>query len=103
DVVSAQSEQANRRQALVQAVATQRTADLALKRLIVSGTDDPLWTASINPTDRPNTAPEAIDLEAAVARALRERTDLQQAQNNLKINDINLRNQVDLTRPSLNL
>jgi outer membrane protein len=101
DVVSAQAEEATRRQALVLAVATQRTSELALKRLIVSGTDDPLWTASINPTDRPDTAPQAINLEAAVTRALRERTDLQQAQNSLKINDINLRNQVDLTRPSL--
>jgi hypothetical protein len=74
-----------------------------LKRLIVSGTDDPLWTSSINPVDRPPSTPEAIDIEAAVTRALRERTDLQQSQNNLKISDINLRNQVDLTRPQLNL
>ncbi|PYR57994.1 MAG: hypothetical protein DMF85_12025, partial [Acidobacteria bacterium] len=65
DVVSAQSEQATRRQTLVQAIATQRTSELALKRLIVSGTDDPLWTATINPTDRPPTVAEAINLEAA--------------------------------------
>src|SRR5262245_11941072 len=64
DVVSAQAEEATRRQALVQAVATQRTSELALKRLIVSGTDDPLWTATINPTDRPDTAPQPINLEA---------------------------------------
>ena len=31
-----------------------------------------------------------------MTRALRERTDLQQSKNNLKISDINLRNQVDL-------
>jgi outer membrane protein TolC len=103
DVVSAQSEEANRRQALVQAEATVRTSELALKRLIVSGTDDPLWTSSINPVDRPSTAAEPINLEAAVTRALRERTDLQQSKNNLKISDINLRNQVDQTRPQLNL
>jgi outer membrane protein len=103
DVVSAQAERANRRQTLVQAKGNVSTAELALKRLIVSGTDDPLWTSSLNPVDRPSTAPEPIDLEAAVTRALRDRTDLQQSKNTLKISDITLRNQVDQTRPQLNL
>jgi len=103
DVVSAQAEEATRKQTLVQAQATVRTSELALKRLIVSGTEDPLWTASIHPTDLPSTAPETINLEAAVTRALKERTDLQQSMNTLKISDINLRNQVDQTRPQLNL
>jgi outer membrane protein TolC len=103
DVVSAQSEAANRRQTLVQAEATVRTSELALKRLIVSGTDDPLWTSSINPTDRPPSTNEPINLEAAVKRALQQRTDLQQSMNNLKITDVNLRQQVDQTRPQLNL
>jgi outer membrane protein TolC len=83
--------------------ATVRTSELALKRLIVSGTDDPLWTSSINPVDRPSTTPEPINLEAAVTRALASRTDLQQSKNNLKISDINLRSQVDATKPQLNL
>ena len=103
DIVTAQAEQANRRQALVQAQAAVRTTELALKRLIVSGTEDPLWTASINPVDRPAATPEPINLEAAVARALANRTDLQQSMNNLKISDINLENQVDTTKPQLNL
>jgi outer membrane protein len=103
DIVTAQAEEATRRQTLVQAQAALRTAELALKRLIVSGTDDPLWTSSLNPVDRPPTTPEAINLEGAVTRALRERMDLQQSKNNLRISDINLRNQVDLTRPQLNL
>ena len=103
DVVSAQAEAASRRNTLVQSQATVRTSELALKRLIVSGTEDPLWTSSINPVDRPSTNPEPINLEAAVARALADRTDLQQSKNNLKISDINLQNQVDATRPQLNL
>jgi outer membrane protein TolC len=101
DVVSAQAEQATRRQTLVQAEAAVRTSELALKRLIVSGTDDPVWNSSLNPTDRPPSTSEAIDLEAAVTRALAERTDLQQAKKTLQINDVNLRNLVDLTRPQL--
>lgn len=103
DIVTAQAEEATRRQALVQAQATLRIAELALKRLIVSGTDDPLWTSSINPVDRPPTTPEPINLEGAVTRALSQRTDLLQSKNSLRISDINLRNLVDLTRPQLNL
>ena len=103
DVVSAQAEQAARRNTLVQSHAAVRTTELALKRLIVAGTDDPLWTSSLNPVDRPPTTPEPINLEAAVARALATRTDLQQSKNNLQISDINLQNQVDATRPQLNL
>jgi outer membrane protein len=103
DVVSAQAEAASRRNNLVTAQATVRTAELALKRLIVSGTEDPLWTSSLNPVDRPAATPEPINVEAAVTRALGQRTDLQQSKNNLEISDINLKNQVDQTRPQLNL
>ena len=103
DITSAQAEAANRRLTLVQAQATVRTAELALKRLIVSGTDDPLWTSSINPTDRPSSAPEQLNVDAAVARALTQRTDVQQSLNNLKVSDINLRLQEDQTRPQLNM
>jgi outer membrane protein len=103
DIRSAEAEAANRRLTLVQAQATVRTAELSLKRLIVSGTDDPMWGSSINPTDRPAATPEPINVDAAVQRALRERTDLQQSINNLKISDINLRNQVEQTRPQLDL
>jgi len=103
DIRSAEAEAANRRLTLVQAQATVRTAELALKRLIVSGTDDPMWSSSINPVDRPAATPEPINVDAALARALRERTDLQQSINNLKISDINLQLQEDQTRPQLNL
>jgi len=103
DVVSAQAESASRRNTLVTAQAAVRTTELALKRLIVSGPEDPLWTSSINPIDRPSTNPEPINIEAAVVRALGDRTDLQQSKNNLKISDINLQTQVDATRPQLNL
>jgi outer membrane protein TolC len=103
DIKSAEAEQANRRLTLVQAQATVRTSELALKRLIVSGTDDPLWSSSINPVDRPAAVPEPINVDAAVTRALRERTDVQQSLNNLKISDLNLQNQVDQTKPQLNL
>ena len=57
DVVQAQSQAATQRQNLATAEGTRRTAELALKRLIVSGTHDPNWSATLDPTDRPDFVP----------------------------------------------
>jgi outer membrane protein TolC len=91
DVVQAEAEAATRRQALAQAEATWRTAELALKRLIVSGTDDPLWRASLRPVDPAVYAPERLDVETAVRRALENRTDLAQARRQIEANNVTLR------------
>ena len=103
DVVQAQAEQATRRQTVAQTAAARRTAELALKRLIVNGTDDPLWASSIEPVDRPTYASSAIDVAGAVRRALATRTDLETARHQIQTNDISLRNLVDQQLPALDL
>ena len=103
DVVQAQAEQANRRQTVAQTAAARRTAELALKRLIVNGTDDPLWTSSIEPIDRPTFASAPVDVADAVRRALTTRTDLETARRQVQANDISLRNLVDQQLPALDL
>lgn len=103
DVVQAQAEEAVRRQAVTQTAAARRTAELALKRLIVNGTDDPLWIATINPVDRPTYSTEPLDVAAAVRAALQDRTDLQQSQRQLASNDISLRSLSDQQLPALDL
>ncbi len=85
DVVQAQAEEANRKQQLVTAQANLRNNELALKRLIVSGTDDELWKAVIVPVDQPTITPQPVDLEAAVANALSRRIDLTTTKKNLEI------------------
>jgi outer membrane protein TolC len=90
DVVQAQAEQATRRQGLVTAENAKRTAELALKRLIVSGTDDPNWAATLDPVDRPDFQPEPVDIEAAIRTALSQRTDLEIAKKNVENNDTTL-------------
>lgn len=97
DVVEAQAEAATRRQQVAQAEAVWRTAELALKRLIVDGTDDPFWRAEINPIDRPLFQPEPIDVDAAIREAISKRTDITSVRRQRDINDANialLRNQV---------
>ncbi|HVL66099.1 MAG TPA: TolC family protein [Vicinamibacterales bacterium] len=101
DVVQAQAEEANRRQQLVTAQATLRNNELALKRLLVSGTDDELWRATIVPVDRPRVTAQAIDLEAAVTTALSRRTDLAVTKKNLESSDIALETIENETKPQL--
>jgi outer membrane protein len=99
DVVQARSEQATRNQALVTAESTRRTTELALKRLIVSGTDDPNWGSAIDPTDRPDFRSTEVDLEGAIRRALAERTDIDIAKKNVQANDVTLKYLNDQTLP----
>ena len=91
DIVQAEAESANRRQTLALAEATQQTAELALKRYIVTGTEDPLWQQELRPIDLPALEPAPTDIEAAVRRGLERRTDLVAARKTLESTDINLR------------
>ena len=103
DVVQAEAEAATRVQAVALAEATLQTAELALKRLIVSGTDDPLWRSSITPVDRPTFRSEAPDVEAAVKKALSSRTDVEAARQTLASNDITMKFLHNQTLPGLDL
>ena len=103
DVVQAEAEAATRRQAVAQAEATWGTAELALKRLLVSGTDDPLWRAALRPVDPPLYAPERLDVERAVRRALEARTDLEQARRQIESNTLTLRFMRNEMLPDLEL
>ena len=103
DVVQADAEAATRRQAVTTAEATLRTAELTLKRLIVNGTDDPLWRAQITPVDRPTFRSEALDVEAAVLKALSERSDVEVARKTVQSNDITLKYAENQTMPGLDL
>src|SRR5688500_5979331 len=101
DVVQAEAEEATRQQALTTSTATMRTAELSLKRLIVAGTNDPLWTQHIEPTDRPDFQTVAIDVEGAVRSALQQRTDLQIARNAFESNNVLLKSQRDQALPDV--
>src|SRR5436190_13303289 len=103
DVVQAQSQAATARQNLAAAQQTMYTAELALKRLIVAGTQDPNWNATLDPVDRPDFVPQAIDIDAAVRRALDQRTDLDIARRTVQENDVTLRFLRDQEKPQVDL
>jgi outer membrane protein TolC len=91
DVVTSQSQEAQARLTLVQALSTRDTAEIALKQLIVSGTQDPNWNARIDPVDRPSFEPIQLNIEESIRHALAERTDLLQAKKNLEQNNVTLK------------
>ena len=99
DVVQARAQAASSLQNLVVAQATMRTSELALKRLIVNGTQDSNWNATIDPVDRPDFRPEQVDVDAAIRKALSQRTDLMIAQKNVQANDVTLKYLDDQTKP----
>lgn len=101
DVVQAQAQAATQRQNLAVAEGTRRTNELALKRLLVNGTQDPNWEATIDPVDRPDFQPVAIDVAGAVRRALENRTDLAQVRKNLQVNEVTLRYLKNQTLPQV--
>ena len=103
DIVQAQAEAATRRQNLAAAEAAASTAELSLKRYLVSGTDDPMWRQTIRPVDLPSLAPAPTDIEGAVRRALSERTDLTNLRKNIESNDINIRYFKNQSMPALDL
>src|SRR5205085_11676488 len=74
-----------------------------LKRLIVSGTNDPLWAQHLDPTDRPDFQAVTLDVDAAVRTALQQRTDLQVARNNMQSNNVLLRSFNDSRLPQVDL
>ena len=103
DIVQAQAEAATRRQNLAAAEAAAQTAEIALKRFLVSGTDDPMWRQTLRPVDLPQLSPPPADVEGAIRAALAQRTDVLNTRKNLDVNDVNIRFFKDSTLPDLDL
>jgi outer membrane protein TolC len=103
DIVQAQAEAATRRQNLAAAEAAASTAELALKRYIVSGTDDPLWQHTLRPVDLPSLSPAPADIEGAIRTAIADRTDLTNLRRNLQSNDINIQYFRNQSLPALDV
>src|SRR5262249_25450211 len=94
DLVQSEAEIAQRRENLIQARTTAEDAEDRLRRLIMDPADDAFWKARIDPTEPPSALQPAIDVDAAVSRAVAERSDLARAERDLE----NAKTNVDLSR-----
>ena len=73
--VQARAEAAVVRQRLAEAQQHLATAELALKRLIVGGTDDAYWAATLNPVDSPQLDVQPTQPTAAVVPGISRRIE----------------------------
>lgn len=90
DLAQAEVQVANAEQALLNARIQWQAQELTLKRLLISGTEDPLWTETLNPVDLPSFETREVDVQAAVEQALSERTELQQQRQAREVAALNL-------------
>ena len=103
DVVQADSEVAGREAGVITAEQQVSDAEDTLRKAIFSRLNNDQWNTRIVPTDRPVAEPYQIDPEAAVKRALDNRTDIQVARKNLEITDWNVELAKNQVLPALDL
>jgi outer membrane protein TolC len=90
DEVSAQAEVAANQEQLIIAETNAKLAEDRLRMLIYDPTDRAIWNLSLEPIDTPPTSVTAIDLDAAVTRALANRTDIERAKKDIDDAQTNL-------------
>ncbi len=103
DLVQLESQIANGEQQLLATEIAWRNAELAFKRLLVDSADDEFFRSTINPTDQPLFEMPAVDIPAAVDRAIGQRADIEQARQQLRISELNLALSRNSTMSSLNM
>ncbi|MGE3706965.1 MAG: TolC family protein [Vicinamibacterales bacterium] len=79
DLVSAQAEAAANQEQLIIAETAVRQAEDRLRLLIFDTTKRDVWTLALEPVDSPPVDTPALDIDSAIANALRDRTDLARA------------------------
>jgi len=103
DLVQLESQIANGEQSLLAAEIAWRNAEIAFKRLVVDSASDDFFRATINPTDLPSYEMTAVDIPAAVTRAIAQRADIETARQNMKVSELNLELSKNSVMPSLGL
>lgn len=103
DLVQLESQIANGEQSLLAAEVAWRNAEIAFKRLLVDSTEDDFFRSTINPIDQPSVEVQNVDIPAAVARAIDQRADIEQARQSLQISEMNLALTKNGIMPSLGL
>jgi len=79
DMVSAEAEVASNREQLIVAETAVRQAEDRLRMLIFDPTKQDVWKVKLEAVDSPRIEPFALDLDGAVANALRSRADLERS------------------------
>ena len=103
DLVAARAEVAQRRENVIIARTTARQAEDQLRTEIFDSKRQDFWNVRLEPTDRVPPLRPAPDVDAAVIRALAERTDLFRARKEIEITDTGIALAKSETKPDLRL
>jgi outer membrane protein len=91
DIVEAESEVAQRDEAVIVGEAQIQTAEDTLRALVLDPSAPDFWTVHLEAVDLPPFQPITVDTDGAVRNALEKRTDLLQSRKSLELNDVNIR------------
>lgn len=103
DVVEAESEVAQREEAVILAEASIGQTEDRLRALIFDPSTPDFWNMRIEPIDAVPFQVQSVDVDGAITRALAERTDLAQSQKSIERTSINERYFRNQSLPDLNL
>jgi outer membrane protein len=103
DVVQAESEVASREEAVILAEASIGQSEDTLRTLIFDPKTPDFWNLHLQPIDTAPFQLQAVDVNAAVSRALGERTDIITARKELEMTDFTLKYYKNQTLPGLSL
>lgn len=101
DIVEAESEVAQREEAVIVGEAQIQTAEDTLRALVLDPSAPDFWTVHLEAVDLPPFQPITVDTDAAVRNALDKRTDLQQSRKSLELNDVSIRYLRNQTLPDV--
>jgi outer membrane protein TolC len=103
DTVQFETAVFNQEQLLLAAQIGWRTAEINFKRFLASGADDEIYKFTLNPIDSPELSVQSVDIQAAMTKALAERTDLIVARRNIDSSNLSLEVSKSQTLPNLAL
>jgi outer membrane protein len=103
DIIEAEAEVASNEEAVINAEARIRTLEDRLRALVLDPRQADFWSIRIEPAEAPTLVPMALDVEAAVANALANRTDLARARKQIENLDIGVRFAENQKLPALDL
>jgi outer membrane protein TolC len=103
DIIEAEAEVARTEEGVISAEARVKTIEDRLRALVMNPTQPDFWTLRLEPADSPSLTPIAIDVDAAVANALANRTDLARARKQLDNVDVGIRYAENQRLPGLDL
>jgi outer membrane protein TolC len=103
DILEAQAEVAQREEGVIIAEAQIKASEDNLRTLILNPQQADFWTSRIVPTERPTLTPQPVDVDAAVQKALANRTDLAAARKRLEGTQINIDYARNQKLPDVNL